>query len=393
MSQEIAEVAAHFARFFDRSRAVDRLARLVAIPSENPPGNEAAAADAVAAMCEDLGMSVELIAAEAGRPNVIARLGSGSPRVCYCSHIDVVPVGDRARWARDPFGAGIEGDRMYGRGACDAKGPIAAALEAVAILQAAGAELTGTLELALCADEEAMGFKGAGYLVAEGHLRPDAAIVGEPTSLRVVRAQRGASWFRVRTKGIAAHGSQPDRGVNAIMHMAALALELERHVPDVRHPLLGGPSINVGTISGGDKVNMVASWCEAEIDRRTVPGETREDVVASIQAAVDAVRERWPDISAEIDLAFYAPPFEVEESAPIVGATVAAMNAAAPGAGGIAGFRGASDARFLADAGTPVVVCGPGDITLAHTVDESIDLGEVAAASVGYALAFRGLLA
>lgn len=382
----------HFAGLVDRDRLVERLGRLVRIPSENPPGREAAAADAVADMCRELGMGVELIAADAGRPSVVAHLGTGSPTVCYCSHIDVVPAGDPARWSRDPFGAEVEGGRLYGRGSCDAKGPVAAALEAVDILRAAGVSLGGTLQLALCADEEAMGFKGAGYLVAEGILCPDKAIVGEPTSLSVVRAQRGASWFRVRTNGISAHGSQPQNGVNAILHMSALALELDRHLPEVSHPLLGGPSINVGKISGGEKVNMVASWCEAEIDRRTVPGETQASVTASINAAVDAVRARFPDISADVDLAFYAPPFEVPEDSRVVIDTVAAMGAAAPGAGAIAGFRGASDARFLADAGTEVVVCGPGDINLAHTVDESVEIEEVAAAAVGYALAFWRLL-
>lgn len=385
-------MAADFSNLLDRRRLEERLSRLVQIPSENPPGHEAEAAAEVTSMCRALALEVEVVELAPGRPNVLARTGRPGPRLCYCSHIDVVPAGDRASWTRGPYDAEVADGRLYGRGACDAKGPIAAALEAVAILQAAGVEPAGTLELALCSDEEAMGFKGAGRLVAEGLLSPDMAIVGEPTSLKVVRAQRGASWYRLRTHGVAAHGSQPERGANAIAHMAAVLLELERHLPDTTHPLLGRPSVNVGRITGGDKVNMVASWCEAEVDRRTVPGETVAAVTASLEAAADAARAVYPDLSLDIELEFHAPPFEIPESSRVVQETVGAMRAAAPAGGAIAGFRGASDARFLADAGADVVVCGPGDIAVAHTVGESVDLEEVAAAAVGYALAFWRLL-
>ena len=160
-----------FSAAVDRDRLVGRLAALVRARSENPPGNEA----------------------EPGRPNVIARTGTGhGPTLTYCSHIDVVPAGNPALWERDPFSAHIADGVMHGRGTADAKGPCAAALEAVDLLLEAGTELKGTLELALVSDEEAMGFKGAGWLVEQGIVRPDLAIVGEPTALRLVRAQRGA---------------------------------------------------------------------------------------------------------------------------------------------------------------------------------------------------------
>jgi acetylornithine deacetylase/succinyl-diaminopimelate desuccinylase-like protein len=282
---------------------------------------------------------------------------------------------------------------MFGRGSSDAKGPIAAALEAVAILRSLSTDIAGCLELELVADEEAMGFKGAGYLVEQGIVSPDVAIVGEPTSLRVVRAQRGACWFRVITRGVAGHGSAPERGVNAIKHMAEIVSHLEDTLPDISHPVLGGPSINVGTIRGGEKVNVIPASCIVEVDRRSIPQESKEDVEASIAVAIDRARERYPDLDASFEMAFYGKPFEMDERAPIVSTTASAVTDAIGSEAELVGFRGASDARFLAEAGTEVVVLGPGDITLAHTARESIDLAELERGAVAYALAFARLLA
>jgi acetylornithine deacetylase/succinyl-diaminopimelate desuccinylase family protein len=384
---------ADFASSIDCERLVDRLGQLVRTPSENPPGEEAAAASVTAALCEDLGLEVEQHEVEPGRPSIVARWrGSAGPTLCYCSHIDVVPAGDPGLWTRDPYSGAIEDGRMHGRGSSDAKGPCAAALEAVAILKGAGWEPNGTLELALVADEETMGFKGAGYLVEQKVLGPDVAIVGEPTSLRVVRAQRGASWFRLITKGLAGHGSAPERGINAIKHMAEVVLHLEDTLPDVTHPLLGGPTISVGTIRGGEKVNIIAASCITEVDRRTVPGETKESVTAGIQEAIDRARRRFPDIDAAIELAFFAEPFEVAADAPVVTAAVAATREVTGKDVDVIGFRGASDARFLFETGCDVIVWGPGDITLAHTARESIDLAELEKGALAYAGAFAALL-
>lgn len=380
-------------RFLDRDRLIERLRVLVATPSENPPGNEAAAAAVCAAYCTDLGLDVTTAEAEPGRPSVVARWeGGDGPTVGFCSHIDVVPAGDPGLWNGDPYGAEVVDGRLHGRGSSDAKGPIAAALEAVAALRAAGVDPAGCLELELVADEEAMGFKGAGYLVEQGIVRPDVAIVGEPTSLRVVRAQRGACWFRVVTHGVAGHGSAPERGVNAIKHMAEIVSHLEATVPDISHPVLGGPSINVGTIRGGEKVNIIPAGCVIEVDRRSIPQESKEDVEASIGAAIERARERYPDLDASYEMAFYGKPFEVAEGAPIVAAVAGAVTEASGVEAELVGFRGASDARFLAEAGADVVVMGPGDITLAHTARESIDVDELERGAVAYALAFARLL-
>jgi succinyl-diaminopimelate desuccinylase len=378
----------------DRDRLVERLARLVRTDSQNPPGNEAAAGDLVASFCSDLGLDVAVHEAVAGRPNVVARLGSGRTGdvVAYCSHIDTVPIGPRSSWTHEPLGAEAADGKLWGRGACDAKGPVAAALEAVSILRSAKVGLSGALELELVSDEETMGFKGAGYLLEEGIVAPTAVIVGEPTSLRLVRAQRGACWLALTVTGRAAHGSAPERGVNAIVNMAEVVRHIQDTLPDLSHEVLGGPSINVGTIAGGEKVNMVPGSCSIEIDRRTLPGETAADVVAQVREAVERARCALGDIEADLEISFAARPFEVDVGAPVVAEMAAALEDATGAPAELVGFRGASDARFFAEEGTDVVVCGPGDIALAHTVREHIDLTELERAAVAYALAFSRLL-
>ncbi len=389
MSLSATDLSSHL----DRNRLVDRLATLVGAESENPPGNEAGVAAIATQMCEELDLEVSTHTAVPDRPNLVARWdGEPGPTLGYCSHLDVVPAGDRSLWTHDPYGAHVEDGKMFGRGSSDAKGPIAAALEAVAILKASGFSPRGSLELELVSDEESGGFKGACYLVEQGIVHPDIAIVGEPTLLRVVRAQRGIAWSRITTKGVAAHGSAPERGVNAIEHMAAIVTELKASVPDITHPVVGGPTISVGTIHGGAKLNIIPASCVIEIDRRTIPGESNDDVIAQFEAAIERARVSHPNIDATVEIVDSGMPFEVEPGSPLV-QTMAQSTAEVTGHDTeIIGFRGASDARFLVEAGAQVIVFGPGDISVAHTAKEFIDLDGLAHGALSYALAFARLL-
>ena len=385
--------AADIAAVIDRDRLIGRLETLVRTPSENPPGEEAEAARVAANYCEALGFDVSLHELDPGRPSVVARTSFGDgPTLCFCSHIDVVPAGEHSLWAHPPYAANVVDGQMHGRGSSDAKGPIAAALEAVDALRTLGADLAGTLELALVADEEAMGFKGAAFLVEDKIVAPDFTIIGEPTALRIVRAQRGPCWMRIITRGQAAHGSAPERGVSAIKHMAEIVGHLEETLPDITHDVVGGPSINVGTIQGGAKVNIVAAYCVAEVDRRSIPGETKESVVASVQAAIDRAKERYPDIDATIELPIYGKPFEVPDGSAVLASMMEAVTETKGADAEVMGFRGSSDARFFSEAGSDVVVCGPGDITVAHTAREYIDLAELELGAVAYAASFARLL-
>lgn len=393
MSQTPQVTLADLAPLVDRDRLLEGLRTLVRTRSENPPGNEYDVAQHVAGSCRILGLDVSVHESEPNRPSVVARWSGGAgPTVAYCSHYDVVPAGDRSLWSVDPFGAEVSNGRLHGRGSSDAKGPMAAALEAVEVLKLAGFEPAGCLELDLVADEETMGFKGTGFLVEQRIISPDVAIVGEPTSLRVVRAQRGACWYRITTHGVAAHGSAPERGVSAIRHMAELVLRLEETLPDLSHPVLGGPTLSVGTIRGGEKVNMIPASCVVEVDRRTVPGETEASVAESVERAIALARKRFPDLKATAEVVFKSLPFEVPVEANVVQALAGSVAEATGKAAELIGFRGASDARFLFEAGADVVLCGPGDIALAHTARESIDIDELERGAIVYALAFARLL-
>jgi acetylornithine deacetylase/succinyl-diaminopimelate desuccinylase family protein len=377
----------------DRARLISRLVTLVRTESENPPGNEARAGEVAAQMCEELGLKVDIHEAVPGRPNLVARWeGRPGPTLGYCSHLDVVPAGDRSLWTFDPYAAHIEDGKMFGRGSSDAKGPIAAALEAVAILKASGFEPRGSIELELVSDEESGGFKGTGYLAERGIIKPDIAIVGEPTLGRVVRAQRGIAWSRITTRGVAAHGSAPERGVNAIDHMAAIVRELNLSLPDITHPVVGGPTISIGTIHGGAKLNVIPASCVIEIDRRTIPGETNDDVIAQFEAAIERARTSHPGIDATVEIVDSGMPFEVDVGSPLVQTMATAAAEVTGKQPDVIGFRGASDARFLAEAGAAVIVFGPGDITVAHTAQEFIDLDDLEAGALAYALAFARLL-
>jgi len=377
----------------DRDRLTERLRSLVVAESENPPGNEKDAAAIAARQCEELGLDTELFEVDPGRPSVVARWTQREgPTLTFCSHIDVVPAGDPALWKTPPYSAEVRDGAMHGRGTSDAKGPCAAALEAVAIMKERGVTFDGTLELALVADEESGGFKGAAELVERGICRPEVAIVGEPTSLRVVRAQRGIAWSRITTRGRAGHGSAPERGINAVRHMAEVVLRLEDSLPEGTHPLLGGPTISVGTISGGEKVNIIPASCTIEVDRRTIPGETEASVAATFEAALDLARKRFPDLDATVEIVQSGLPFEVREDAPVVQEAAAAIEEVTGAVPDLIGFKGASDARFFSEAGADVIVCGPGDIHVAHTAREFIDLDELARAALAYAGAFTRLL-
>ncbi|MGH2736229.1 MAG: M20 family metallopeptidase [Actinomycetota bacterium] len=384
----------NYAQLIDRDRLVGRLVELVRARSENPPGAEAEAAEVARRHCEELGLEVSLHEAQPGRPSVVARWGTGGGgrAVTYCSHLDVVPAGDPALWSVDPYGAEIRDGRLHGRGSSDAKGPVAAALEALAVLRDAGFVLAGSLELALVADEEAMGFKGAGYLVGQGISRPEIAIVGEPTSLRLVRAQRGANWFRITTHGLAGHGSAPERGRNAIKFMSEIVLRLEETMPDLDHEILGGPSLNVGTIRGGEKVNIIPAGCVIEIDRRSIPGETPESLLGQMHDAVALAKRRFPDLEATVELDFAGLPFEVDPESSVVRALSEAIELVTGSPAELVGFRGASYARFYAEAGAKTVVCGPGDIALAHTAREHIELDELERCAAIYAHTFAALM-
>jgi len=363
----------------DPERLRSLLRGLVAADSTNPPGGEAAVVALLAAHLERFGLRPTINDAVPGRPNLSVSVGSGAgPVLMLNAHTDTMPAGDG--WTRPPFAAVEEAGLLYGRGACDAKGGLAAMVEAVTAL-ATGHPLRGTVILDCVADEEG-GAAGTKAALADGRAA-DWAIVAEPTDMAVARMSNGQLVVAVEIHGRAAHGSTPDDGASAIGGAAELVALVEAAHARLRasvHPLLGPTSYSVGTIQGGVQASIVAAECTLEIDRRFSPGTSVESAVADVDALLADLRERRPGLEVAREVILAIPPVEVAESSLVVGALIAAL-AAKGVAPRVTGLRATSDAAWLDRAGIPAVVFGPGSLAHAHRPDERVALADVVAAA------------
>jgi len=381
---------------------VATLADLVRRPSVNPMGREVAGPEYLEARVTDYlvqrftaaGLPWARQPVAPGRDNVVARLEAtlpDAPVVLWDAHQDTVPADGMTI---DPFAPLVRDGRLYGRGACDVKGGMAAMLAAVARLQASAAPRTKTVVFAATVNEE-FGFSGAKALArlwttppadapstdaAARDLvggRPTAAIVAEPTDLDLVTQHKGAVRWRIRIHGRACHSAFPEQGENAIYHsgrtilaIEELARELLRRRPD--QPC-GPPTLSLGTIRGGTGVNLVPDLVVLEIDRRMVPGESpheaRDEVIRRIATAAPGARIEHDE------------PFVESGGLPEAESAIVAELAAAAAALGVEASRTAArygtNASIFAAAGVPSVVFGPGSIAQAHTADEWIDLDDV----------------
>lgn len=378
----------------DEGAAAQVLTDLVRFPTVNPPGDEGPLAAHLAGQLHAMGMETELREVLPGRPNMVARLRgkAGHPVLLFNTHMDVVPPG--AGWTKDPFGGKVVDGRLYGRGAADAKGSLAAFLMAARALAHSGIALDGDLVVTAVVDEET-GSQGARRLAPA--VAADHAIVGEPTGLDVVIAHRGSFRPVIAVEGRAAHASQPGAGVNAIQMAARAITALEGYGAafDGRtHPLVGSPTLAVTIVHGGHKENVIPDRCEFTIDRRLIPGETEAEAQAAIEHVLEGIRAGVPEFRASV--ARLVPttggPSETPPDAPIVAALVRAGEAVLGRQPALAGFPAACDMVHFRSAGIPTAVLGPGDLARAHTADEWVDLRQVADAARIYALAALTLL-
>lgn len=377
-----------------RAAIVGFLAGLVRADSSNPPGDTRRVADLIAARLREASLDFQILADEPRKPNIITRIGSGKPELLFTSHMDTAPPGDRRAWRHDPFGAEIVETRMYGRGAADAKASLVAMLAALETLSTV-LPLRGTLTVTAVSDEEVGGVKGTEYLVDRGLLHPDQVVVGEITDNRLAAAEKGVLWIRITTHGRAAHGSTPWEGSNAIRHMVRVLEAIEEKVGSrlrtLSHPLVPPPSLSIGTIRGGIATNMVPDWCEATIDRRTLPHETIPDALAEIDGVLVTLRAEDPTLQVDVEVIQAGPPIETPLDAPIVH-TAQDVLLALGLSSDIVGYHQASDGRFFAERGIPTILFGPGHPEVAHTPNESIDLDEVIKAAKFYTLLGKRML-
>lgn len=379
----------------DTEEVVALTQQLVRLDTRNPPGGERAAAEVCRAALAPFGASFSEIEPAPGRVSLIATIpapagAEAGPTLIVNGHLDVVPI-DPAAWEHDPFGAELADGRIYGRGTTDMKGGIAAAIAALSTLTRAGRQPAGEIIFHLVADEERGGQLGTEVLAAQGLIHGDACLVPEPTSLAVGVAERGLLVVTITTLGKPAHGSRPREGVSAIETAAEVVLALHAaDFGDPPHPLLGTPTANVGEIAGGSGHNTVAEQCRIVVDRRLLPGTTRDEAVARLRAKIDTVTD--PNLRYEVDVTTFGEASEMPADGPfpqLVGRAVASVTGQAPP---VVGMPFTTDARFVRNqAGIPAVVCGPGDIALAHVNDEWVSVARLVDATAVYAEIMAGL--
>ena len=346
---------------------VDLLAALVSIDSVNPalvPGaaGETRIAEYVATWAAENGLSAERVEHTPGRPSVIVRGGSGTgPTLLLCGHLDTVGVSG----VTNPFTPRVDGDRLYARGAYDMKGGLAAALIACRDAQRRG--IAGEVVVAAVADEE---HASLGVQEALRHVRADAAIVTEPTELRVATAHKGFVWTEIEVTGRSAHGSRPHLGIDAIMNTGPILQALDALNGELArrrvHPTLGPGTLHASLITGGREESTIPERCVLTIERRTLPGESVADVEADIAELLRRCRDADADLNVGARTTLAREPFEAGSDERIVQAVQQALPGTAdPTPVGVSYW---ADSAFIAAAGIPTVLFGPdGDGAHGHT--------------------------
>lgn len=352
----------------DREYILAQTQALVQIDSVNSDLEKGAAGEGdigryVAQALADMGINPIVDPVESGRDNVYGLLrGTGAGRrLLLNAHLDTVGVTGMA----EPFSGALREGKIYGRGAYDMKASIAAMLAVMKALVDADAKLAGDVWFTTVIDEE-YGSKGMEHLVAylqKEAIQMDAAILTEPSQLRVCCAHRGFVWLEVKTQGRAAHGSRYADGIDANMHMGRVLVEIEKYAQELLqregHPLLGPPSIHVPLIQGGTSQSVYSAFCRIELERRTLPSETVAQVVAEIQAILDRLAEADPQFSATVSAFFDRNPYEIDPQADIVQTVRAATQQTLSAEPELYGELWWMDSALLGEAGIETVIIGP----------------------------------
>jgi len=368
-----------------RHETVELLKSLVRINSVNPslvegaPG-EAEIAEFVADYMRSIGLETRVEEIEKGRLNAVGVLkgAGGGPALMLNGHLDTVGI---EYMEIDPLDPVVKDGRLYGRGSNDMKGGLAAILAAAKALVDSGVELKGDLVVAGVCDEE---YASIGTERLMDEVTVDAAVVGEPTGLRVVVAHKGFAWIDVETRGVAAHGSKPDVGVDAIAKMGKVLVGIERLQDDVlrskRHGLVGSPSIHASTIQGGRELSTYPDHCKLQVERRMIPGEEPEDVDAEMKSLIASISAEDPKFEGSHRITFIRGPMEVspkEEISQILYRSTVDVTGSAPQFVGEGGWL---DTEIIWRRGTPAVAFGPRGAG-SHSAVEFVELDSVVEAA------------
>ena len=376
----------------DDAELLDLLRRLIAHPSENPPGNEGACARFLQSFLEERGVASRLVEVSPGRPNLYATLGSSRPTLVLCGHLDTVPAGDG--WTVEPFAGSVTGGRVYGRGACDMKAGLAAMTAVLLALKRSGIPLRGSLALHAVIDEEETSL-GAKQAAVE---QPgDWVIVTEPSSGKVLSTGNGQLNLEIVFHGRAVHSSHPEDGRNAIHDAAAFVSLVEAEngrLAAAPYPGIGPATYSVGLVEGGRGGSTVADRCQLTLDRRVLPSEGLDGAEDGVRRLLSQLEAERPGLDWSLSRTVAFAPLRATDA----GRLVEALNGAVADLGGTVpaehpGMRFATDAAWYAAAGRPAVVFGPGDVSMAHQPDEHVAIEDLNVSTRVLALSCVRLLA
>ncbi|MEM8972472.1 MAG: ArgE/DapE family deacylase [Pseudomonadota bacterium] len=378
-------------------RLVEDLCAMVAMksvnPFDNPPGpglREEEFAKDLRTRMDALGLETDQREVAPGRPNVWGRLkgrGTGAT-VMLAAHTDTVA----AEGYPEAFNPIVADGKVYGRGSCDMKAAIACYLEVVRLIQEGGIELEGDLIICGVCDEEhtMIGSADAGQYGPQA----DYGIVGEPTELAICPTHKGELCLSFVTHGRAAHSSLPENGINAVEAMGAVISAFSSYNQELQgiaepHPLCGTGRFSMTVIRGGDFVSAIPARCEMEVDRRYLPGETAEGIKAEYRERLESIKETRPDFDYTIsDHSLNVLPLDIPIESPLVSAVQDAVRTVIDQEPEITAFPGGTDAPNL---GFPCVICGPGSIAQAHTINEFVSIDQMVQATAIYLEAVQTL--
>jgi len=353
----------------NKKRLINTIKKLISIDSQNPGSNESKIAGFVGRYLKTLGLKVNFYEFSPKRENIIGLLEGVNKRksLLITPHLDTVPAGKS--WSKDPFSAEIVGDKIYGLGATDCKGNLAAGLEAINSIVEDGIKLDYNLVFAATADEESGSSLGLIPLIEKKILKADVALVLDADDFEIVITQKGLLHLKVKISGKKAHGAYPWLGVNAIDLAAEIIVELKKAgKKQVKNKYLKEPTVNVGTIRGGDKVNVVSDWCEFELDFRFLPGSSEKELLRFLRKTITKYTKNF-----RIEIQGAQDPYYIDPSHPLVSSLVQAMKQLKIKPR-VSGSEGATVITFFKKEGIPAIATGFGFEGCAHIANEYASL-------------------
>lgn len=377
--------SSRYAKHISRKEIIQIVSELVRKNTVNPPGNEYRTKTIVTQKMKVLGMRVAYHEKKPGRLNIVGTIGKGKKSLAFVSHMDTVPPGDRSLWRTDPFAPVLKNGRIYGRGTLDDKGSFACAYSACKAFLAEHPDFDGRIVLIAAADEELGSALGIIYLLNQGLVKFDAAIIPDGGNMNLsIYGEKGVCWIHVMSTGVQAHGSTPTLGKNAIQPLATFVDALkELRLPTKFHPAFDGWTMNVGTITGGIAANVVPARAEVVIDFRLPQGITSRDVLKALERPIVKVKKRYPYAKLKLKIQHETKPHVVSLDSEIAQSfNRAAKKLRIPMK--YKTFGGNTVAKNLYEKDIPSVVHYPGNDKLAHVPNEYVVIDELVKGSILY---------